>query len=144
MYAFIKTFHSHLAWILLVVLVISVLVVAISKVSKKPFTASHLKVAFFGMLATQIQLTLGLILYFISPYGLKNLSGATMKDSFGRLLAVEHPLIMIIAIILISVGYSKAKKAIDTDKAYSAVLIYYPLALILILSRIPWSVWMKG
>ncbi len=144
MYEFIKTAHSHLAWMLLAVLIFAILIVAISKFSKKTFSAPHLKVALAGMIATHIQLLLGLILYFISPNGVKNLSGATMKDPFARLLAVEHPIMMILAVVLITIGYVKAKKAIGTDRAYRAVMIYYTLALILMLSRIPWQVWMKG
>jgi hypothetical protein len=96
------------------------------------------------MIATHIQLLLGLVLYVISPYGIKNLSGATMKDSFARLLALEHPIMMILAIVLITIGYFKAKKAVGTYNAYNAVMIYYSIALILMLSRIPWQVWMKG
>lgn len=144
MYEFIKTFHSHLAWVLLAVLIVAILIITISRFSKKPFSEPHLKVALVGMIATHIQLLLGLILYVISPYGIKNLSGATMKDSFARLLALEHPIMMIIAIVFITIGYSKAKKVVGTDKAYSAITIYYTIALILMLSRIPWQVWMKG
>ncbi|HMR88568.1 MAG TPA: cytochrome B [Saprospiraceae bacterium] len=144
MYEFIKTSHSYLAWSLLSILLVAILVITISRFSKKPFSAPHLKVALVGMIATHIQLLLGLILYVISPYGIKNLSGATMKDSFARLLALEHPITMILAIVLITVGYAKAKKAVGTDRAYSAVTIYYTIALILMLSRIPWQVWMKG
>jgi len=144
MYEIIKPFHSYLALVLLLVLIIAILIVLISKFSKKPFSASHLKIALFGLISTHIQLLLGLVLYFISPLGFSNLSGEVMKDSFGRLQAVEHPLIMIIAAVLITIGYTKAKKALGTDKSYNAVLIYYTIGLILILSRLPWQVWMKG
>jgi hypothetical protein len=144
MYEFLKPLHSYFALVLLLVLVISIAVVFISKFSKKPFVASHLKTALIGLISSHIQLLLGLVLYFISPLGFSNLSGAVMKDSFGRLHAVEHPLTMIIAVVLITIGYSKAKKAFGTDKAYNAVLIYYSIGLILILSRLPWQVWMKG
>ena len=144
MYEFIKIAHSHMAWLLLGVLIIAILILTISRFTKKPFSAPHLKVALVGMIATHIQLLLGLVLYVISPYGIKNLSGATMKDSFARLLALEHPIMMILAIVLITIGYFKAKKAVGTYNAYNAVMIYYSIALILMLSRIPWQVWMKG
>ncbi len=144
MYEILKPFHSYFALVLLLVLVISILIVLISKFSKKPFSASHMKPALIGLISSHIQLFLGLILYFISPWGFSNLSGAVMKDSFGRLQAVEHPLTMIIAVVLITFGYSKAKKTLGTEKSYNTILIYYILGLILMLSRIPWSVWMKG
>lgn len=144
MYEIIKPFHSYLALALLAVVIIGIMIVLMSKLSKKPFAASHLKIALIALISTHIQLLLGLVLYFISPLGFSNLSGAVMKDSFGRLQAVEHPITMIIAVVLITIGYSKAKKALGTDKAYNAVLIYYSIGLILILSRLPWQVWMKG
>jgi len=64
-----------------------------------------------------------------------------MKDSGLRLYFLEHPLMMIIAIVLITMGYSKAKKIADAKKANQTVMIFYILGLLLILSRIPWSTW---
>ena len=64
-----------------------------------------------------------------------------MGDSMARLYMLEHPLTMIIAIILITVGYSKAKKKGDNATRYKTILIYYGLGLFLILLRIPWSAW---
>ncbi len=142
MYSIIKTSHSHLAWVALVLLLIAVVISAASKFGNKPFTASSLKVALYGLIGAHVQLLLGVLLYLTSPHGLSNLSGATMKDPFGRLLAVEHPLINIIGIILITMGYVKAKKAMGTNKSSSMVLWYYGVALVLILSRIPWQNWL--
>jgi hypothetical protein len=97
--------------------------------------------ALIGLIMAHLQLLMGLILYFVSPNGMSNLSGATMKDSFGRLLALEHPLMNIIALVLITIGYSKSKKLIGTLAASKTIMIYYGLGLILILIRIPWQVW---
>ncbi|MBK8670338.1 MAG: hypothetical protein IPN89_13165 [Saprospiraceae bacterium] len=87
---------------------------------------------------------MGIILYFTSPLGMSNLSGETMKDSLGRLLAVEHPLVNIIGIALITIGYLKSKKQSAASGSYAArpVLIYFGLGLLLILSRIPWHLWL--
>jgi len=144
MYEFLKPVHSYFAFALLLVLITTILIIIISKFSKKPFLASHLKTALIGLISSHIQLLLGLVLYFISPLGFSNLSGAVMKDSFGRLQAVEHPITMILAVVIITIGYSKAKKAQGTNKAYNAVLIYYIVGLVLMLSRIPWQVWLKN
>ncbi|MBK9734662.1 MAG: hypothetical protein IPO92_06730 [Saprospiraceae bacterium] len=141
MYIMLKYLHSYFAWITLAFVIICIIVAAVKKTNKKPFTASNLSLVLLGLISTHIQLLLGLFLYFTSPYGLSNLSGTTMKDSLARLLAVEHPFVNIIAIILITIGYSKAKRAMGTDKAGHAVLIFYTIALLLILSRIPWQLW---
>jgi hypothetical protein len=64
-----------------------------------------------------------------------------MKDSAVRLLALEHPLMMVIAIILITIGWSKHKKQVKSEAKFKTFTIFYGLALVLILSRIPWSNW---
>jgi hypothetical protein len=136
MYGYIQPIHSYLAWLALGLIVLSVVA---AMLSKSVFKDTYRKIAKFGLITVHIQLLLGLTLYFISPMGFSNLSGETMKDSFTRLLAVEHPLMNIIAIILITIGHSQSKKLEDGSKK---ILIYYTLGLVLLLSRIPWSTWL--
>jgi hypothetical protein len=136
MYGYIQPLHSYLAWLALGLIVLSVVA---AMLSKSVFKDTYRKIAKFGLITVHIQLLLGLTLYFISPMGFSNLSGETMKDSFTRLLAVEHPLMNIIAIILITIGHSQSKKLEDGSKK---ILIYYTLGLVLLLSRIPWSTWL--
>ena len=90
-----------------------------------------------------LQLLLGLIIYFaVSPWFdmLKVDAGAVMKDPVSRLKAIEHPVTMIIAIVLIQLGRTFSKKlSIDRQK-FKTVAIYTTGALILILSRqITWN-----
>lgn len=136
MYGYIQPIHSYLAWLALGLIVLSVVA---AMLSKSVFKDTYRKIAKFGLITVHIQLLLGLTLYFISPMGFSNLSGETMKDSFTRLLAVEHPLMNIIAIILITIGHSQSKKLEDGSKK---ILIFYTLGLVLLLSRIPWSTWL--
>jgi hypothetical protein len=57
------------------------------------------------------------------------------------LTSLEHPLINIIAIVLITIGWSKHKKAANNDAKFQSIAIFYGIGLVLILSRIPWSLW---
>lgn len=141
MYTGLQHLHSGFAYLLLAALIFSILYILFSYVGKKPFTDKHRKIALIGFIAAHLQLLFGLILYFISPLGVSNISGEVMKNSELRLYAIEHPLTMIIAIVLITIGYIKAKKLTDSDQRYKNILIFYSIGLILILSRIPWSVW---
>lgn len=141
LYTGLREFHSIVAYILLATLIISILFTFISYVQKQAFTDTNRKVALIGFISAHLQLLIGLILYFVSPLGISNFSGAAMKDPMSRLFMLEHPLTMIIAIVLITIGYSKAKKLKEDNKRYSKILIFYTLGLILILIRIPWSVW---
>ena len=142
MYSIVKTTHSYVAWAVLILLVITVIYAALTFFGKKSWKVSEFKLAFFTFVSCHIQLLLGLVLYFTSPFGMSNLSGETMKDSFSRLLAVEHPFVNILGIVMISVGYIKAKKLLDTVSAPKTIFIYYGIGLLLFLSRIPWSNWL--
>lgn len=144
MYTGFRHLHSYFAYLLLAVLVLSIVYVMIQMVRKKLFSDTVRKVALVGLIASHLQLLIGLILYFISPRGITVFSGemsAVMGDSLTRLYALEHPLTMIIAIILITVGYSKAKKPGDDVRRFKTLLLFYILGLILMLSRIPWEAW---
>ena len=141
MYTGLKHLHSYLAYLLLAALVFSIIYVIIQFVGKKSFTEKVRKITLIGFIATHLQLLIGLVLYFISPVGLSNFSGEAMSESLSRLYILEHPLTMLIAIVLVSVGYIKAKKPGDDARRFRTVIIYYGLGLILMLSRIPWSAW---
>jgi hypothetical protein len=92
---------------------------------------------------SHIQLLLGLGLWITGGYmtALFSNTSTVMKDSATRLSALEHPLINIIAIVLISLGYFKLKKATSDLGKNKLALPYFLGALILILSRIPWKAW---
>lgn len=107
--------------------------------SKKEFTAKDRKIALFGLVATHIQLVVGLILYFVSPLGKAALG--EMKDAAIRLTSLEHPLINIIAIVFITIGWSKHKKATTSTGKFRSIAVPYVIGLLLILSRIPWKLW---
>ena len=142
MYTGLQHAHSGLAYLLLAALIFAIVYTLIGFMGNKPFTEGNRKIALIGLISAHIQLLIGLILYFVSPLGSSNFSGANMKDSTSRLYMLEHPLMMILAIVLITVGYSRAKKLQDSNQKYKKILIFYTLGLILILSRIPWSAWL--
>jgi hypothetical protein len=67
--------------------------------------------------------------------------GAVMKNSDYRLYLVEHPFTNILAILLITVGWSLHKKQTSDTKKFSRIGVFYLLGLVFLLSRIPWDVW---
>lgn len=141
MYTGFKHLHSTLAYVLLAGLIISILYVLFAYLQNKAYNR---KMALVGLICAHVQFVVGLIIYFVSPLGIKGASGEAMKISTARLYFLEHPLMMLIAIILITVGYSRAKKLTIPKKQNGTVLAFYLLALVIILSRIPWHVWPKG
>lgn len=140
MYTGIRHLHSTLAYVLFAGLIIAFLYVLIAYFQNKPYNR---KMALLGLISAHLQFVVGIIMYFVSPYGYQRFGefGAAMKDSIQRLYILEHPLVMLIGIILITVGYSKAKKLGSAKKQNATVALFYGIALILIISRIPWHVW---
>ncbi|OYX85938.1 MAG: hypothetical protein B7Y83_03195 [Flavobacteriales bacterium 32-34-25] len=147
MYVFIQKFHSGWAYLALLLLVIAVVNAFIGLASKKEFTAKDRKIAIFGLIGTHTQLLIGLILYFVSDKAFSAINslgmGGVMKNAALRLTVVEHPLINLIAITLITIGWSKHKKLTTSESKFKTFSIFYGLGLVLILSRIPWSLWLK-
>ena len=139
MYDLLQKLHSWWAYLALIVLFLAVLNAVIGYAGKKLFQPKDLRISLFGLIFTHIQLLLGLLVFFVSPLGLDSLG--QMKDSAIRLTSLEHPLINIIAIVLITIGWSKHKKVANNLK-FQKIMIFYGLGLLLILSRIPWSLWL--
>ena len=139
MYNFIQKFHSGWAYLALLLLLVAVINSLVGMSSKKEFTPKDRKIALFGLIATHIQLVVGLILYFVSPLG--KAAFGNMSDAAIRLTSLEHPLTNIIAIVLITIGWSKHKRAATSEAKFKSIAIFYGLGLLLILSRIPWNLW---
>ena len=142
MYIAVKHFHSLVALLSLLLLLASVFYNSYGWATRKPFSKTNKLMALVGLIAVHTQFLIGLLLYFVSPLGLSNFSGEAMKNSVSRLYILEHPLVMIVALVLITVGYSKLKQPSTDALKFKRVVILYSLGLILILSRIPWSMWL--
>ena len=138
-----KNIHSYWAYLVLAILIFAVLNAIIGFLKKRQFTDKDLRIGLFALVVSHIQLLIGFVWYFMSPWFkiLKLDLAAVMKDKSLRLLAVEHPITMIIAIIFITIGWSKHKKMRQDTAKFKTFIIFYGIALLLILSRIPWSNW---
>jgi heme A synthase len=140
----IKMVHSGWAYIALIIIIYAVFNAVKGLSSKKEFTDKDLRISLFTLIVFHIQLIIGLIAYFTSAqfsFLIENGMGAAMKDSGIRLLVVEHPLMMILAVIIITIGFSKHKKKTTDNAKFKTIAIYYGIALLFVLSKIPWSQW---
>lgn len=127
--------HSGLRWVLLLFIVLSIVFSLTKWIAKKPFWDDHKKLALFSFISAHTQLLLGLILYFISPKVV--FGSAAMKDKIARFFVAEHSLGMIIAIVLITLGYIRAKKQ-GPERSAKTIFIFFTIALLVILASIPW------
>lgn len=144
MYETILNLHSYLAYAVLAILFLAVANAILGLVGNKMFTMEKdLRLSLFALIFSHIQLLIGLILFFVSPNGLGAIkqSGMGGLTAASRLLAVEHPFVNIIAIVLITIGWSKHKKIMEAAKKFKVIAIFYGLGLLCLLSRIPWGQW---
>lgn len=138
MYEIVKNLHSWWAYLALAILVVAFVNALMGHVSKRNFTNKDLRISLFALIFSHIQLLLGLVLYFVSPVGFSQLG--EMKEATIRLTSLEHPLINILALVLITIGWSKHKK-VEGNFKFRKIFFFYGAGLLLILSRIPWSLW---
>ena len=136
-----KDIHSYWAYLTLAILIFAIVNAITGVVKKRTFTDKDLRIGLFTLIVSHIQLLIGLGWYFMSPW--YQSMKANGIDASNRLLAVEHPILMILAIVLITIGWSKHKKKTQDIAKFKTFAIFYGIALLLILSRIPWNNWFQ-
>jgi len=143
-YSGLKHLHSFLPYILLTVLLFILVRSVIAYFGKHTHTEGHRKNGLILLILAHIQFLIGGIIYFLRTKragALDDISLA-MKNP-DRFYTIEHPLTMTIAVILITMAYSKSKKDISSHQKHKIKSIYFGLALVMILSRLPksWPAW---
>lgn len=136
--------HSLWAYIVLLLIIIAVVNAVIGLTSKKEFSAKDLRISLFALIASHIQLVIGFIAYYVSTYYnvMRTVGmGEVMKDSELRKPLIEHPILILVAIALLTIGFSKHKKKTTSAAKFKTIAIFYAIALILILAVIPWDLW---
>ncbi|NML41473.1 hypothetical protein HHL17_30050 [Chitinophaga sp. G-6-1-13] len=133
--------HSILRWAIVLAGLWAVIRAFKGVSGRTPFTAADNKAGLFFMIFCDIQLLIGLLLYFVfsekAKAGLADM-GAAMKNPALRFFTVEHTLMAVIAIALVHIGKSKVKKATSDAQKHKLALIFYGIAFLLILALIPW------
>ncbi|MEQ8523297.1 cytochrome B [Gracilimonas sp.] len=128
--------HSGLRWIVLVLIVWALFKSATGWAGKKDYQKSDRLAALLALIFTHIQLLIGLALYFISPK--VSFQSGVMESQLLRFYTVEHMSMMIIAIALITIGFSTAKRLSDSVAKHKRIAIMYGIGLAIILASIPW------
>lgn len=140
----VKTLHSFWAYLVLLMLILASANAIFKTFGDKPYGAKDFRLALFTLIVSHIQLLIGIVLYFVSDkFSLwSELGGGVMGNSLARLYLVEHPFINILGVALITIGYSKHKKKLTSSAKSKTIAVFYTIALVLFLSRIPWSIWL--
>jgi hypothetical protein len=132
--------HNILRWAVLLFGLWAIINATVGYNKKTIYTSTHNKVNLFFMISCDIQLLLGLVLYFKGIWfdNLKNNTSAVMKDSVLRYFSVEHALMMIIAWVLVHLGRTMVKKGTSDEQKHKRTLIFFGTAMLIIIAMIPW------
>ncbi|HEY2722981.1 MAG TPA: hypothetical protein VGI82_14710 [Chitinophagaceae bacterium] len=137
--------HSVIRWVILLLLLIAIFNSLTA--GNRPFTRGDARIGSLLTGFADLTLLIGLVLYFFNSKGIGYHSfdnssfSAVMKDKDNELIrffAVEHIVAMLIAIILLHIGKAQGKKAISDKAKHRRTLVFYLLALLIILVSIPW------
>jgi uncharacterized membrane protein len=138
MYTGLLHLHSILRYFILALLVVVVVLALIGLLNKKAYGKTDNKLSLFLFILTHTQLLVGIILYIVSYTGGHRVqfNSETMSTPALRYFAVEHFLMMLIAIVLITLGRTRAKKAVTDLAKHKLILIFNGIALLIILGTI--------
>ena len=146
MYNGILHLHSGLRWVLLLLLILAIYRSSTAK--GKAFSATDNKVGLVLMIVADIMLLVGLYQWFASDWGLKSIQKNGMKEVMGnatlRFYAIEHTIGMLVAIIMIHIGRAYSMKNIPDPIKHKRVVLFFGLALLIVLVSIPWPFRMIG
>ena len=131
--------HSLIRWAILIFGLLAVITSIGGVLKKRAYSSADNKISLFFMIFCDLQLLMGIILLYSNGWFAKMKSmGEVMKNSYDRFFIVEHGFMMILAWILIHVGRTAVKKAAPESK-HKKTLIFFGIAILLILISIPWS-----
>jgi hypothetical protein len=133
-YSFFQQLHSGFRYIVFVLVLLAIIQSLMGWLSKSPYTPFNRKVNLFALISAHTQLLIGIVLFFISP--LVQFNAGTMKNDTTRYFTVEHWVMMIIAIVLITIGHSKSKKLVLPEAKHRIVFIFYAIALLVVVGAL--------
>ena len=126
--------HSGFRWIALILIIFTIYKAFLGIKNAEEYTAKHKMLALGSLIVFHTMVLIGFSLLFSSPKtGLVEIFSQPY-----RFFTLEHPIMMTIAVILVTMGYSKAKKEESARMKFRKILIFYSIALIVTIIAIPW------
>jgi hypothetical protein len=142
MYLFTLAAHNIMRWIVILLAVYALVRIFMGVFGKREFTETDRKALSFYAIGMDIQLLLGLLLYFfLSPITTAAFSdfGAAMSNSAIRFFAVEHILMMVVAVVLAHIATITARRATTSASKFNRAAIWLTLSVLAVLAAIPWG-----
>lgn len=141
MYLSALVVHNLLRWVVLA-LALYVLIRALAGLAGgRSWSSADAAGGRWFTLSMDVQLLIGLLLYgVLSPITQSAFAnmGATMKDPAARFWAVEHLVMMLLAVAFTHIGRARTRKVPTDAGRHKAAAIFFGLALVALLAGIPW------
>lgn len=141
MYQTLLIFHSYWRWLVLLSIIFSILKAFYGFRKRSEYSNFDGVIRKITISIIHIQLILGFIIYFISPFVttfFSNVSdGLHLREV--RFFAIEHSLMMFVSIVLITIGAVKVKRKSSSLLKNKATIVWFSIALLIILLNIPWE-----
>jgi uncharacterized membrane protein len=138
MYTGLLHTHSLLRYFILIGLVVVIVKALIGLINKQPYGKWDNKLGLYLFIFTHMQLLIGLVLYFVSPF--VKFGGTTMSDKTTRYWTVEHAFAMLVAVVLITLARSTSKRMTNDQAKHKRMAIFNFVALAVIIAVI----WLGG
>ncbi|MBO9660679.1 MAG: hypothetical protein J7527_17790 [Chitinophagaceae bacterium] len=134
--------HSLLRWVILILLLVSIFKAYTGWQQKRAFTAGDRKIWLFTLIFSHVNLLIGIYQILLGNYGILKVDvpegESVMSNKVLRFFWIEHPVFMIISIVLITAGYKMSKKAVADEMKFKRAFWLFFVALLAILVSIPW------
>jgi len=134
------TLHNLTRWALIIMAVIVLFQALQGWLNKKTYTVKNKKLAAIYSGFFDLQILLGVILFFSRGWSSALMNGGSevMSTATVRFFAVEHWMLMLLAVIIMHIGSSKVKKSETDLKKFRLTFIWFGVSLLLVLAAIPW------
>ena len=140
MYTTFLALHSIIRWLFLVVLLFAVFRGYQGWLGKKAFGALDNRLRLMTTSFAHLQLLLGLSLFFMSPVVKQFLDTfpEAMKETELRYFGMEHTVMMILAIVVLTIGSAKSKRRPEDLRKFKTMAIWFTIGLLIVLAAVPW------
>lgn len=139
MYQLLTVYHSIFNWLVLMSILYSIWLAYQSKIAGLSFSDYPVKVFRCSFGLTLIQLAIGLLIYRKS-----HITGNFWRDQLyfndmeGFFFSIVHSVLMTIATAIMFTAVVPTRKSNPKGKQYNKIIIYFSIALIIMLLSVPW------
>ncbi|WP_295128406.1 hypothetical protein [uncultured Chitinophaga sp.] len=140
MYPWLLFAHSVCRWLVVASLLYAIFVALRGYTGRRSFSPSNDLVRHATATIAHVQLTIGFVLYFNSPFILyfrSHFREAIQQPGY-LFFGVIHILLMTLSVVLITITSSVTKRTTTDQRKFLLMLIGFTIAFIIIFIAIPW------